>query len=54
MKKVFAIFALAASLTACGGNSASTETTDSTAVAGDSVAVDSTATVVADSTSVVK
>jgi|OM-RGC.v1.037546017 hypothetical protein len=53
MKKVFAIFALAA-LTACGGNSASNETTDSTAVAADSVAVDSTATVVTDSTSVVK
>jgi len=52
MKKVFAIFALAA-LTACGGNSASNETTDSTAVAADSVAVDSTATVVTDSTSVV-
>ena len=53
MKKVFAISALAA-LTACGGNSTSNETTDSTAVAADTVAVDSTATVVTDSTSVVK
>jgi hypothetical protein len=42
MKKVFAIFAIAA-LTACGG--ASTEaTTDSAAVATDSTATDSAAT----------
>ncbi len=53
MKKVLAIFALAA-LTACGGNSASNSSTDSTAVAVDSVGVDSTETVVTDSTSVVK
>jgi len=47
MKKVIAIFAIAATLVACGG--ASTEaTTDSTAVAVDStvVATDSTAAVV--------
>jgi len=43
MKKVFAILALAA-LTACGGNSASNETTDSTAIVADSVVVDSAAT----------
>ena len=45
MKKVFAIFAIAA-LTACGGNGTSTEaTTDSTTVSTDTTAVvtDSTA-----------
>ena len=48
MKKVIAIFAIAA-LTACGGNGTSTEaTTDSTAVAVDSTttATDSTSAVV--------
>jgi ABC-type glycerol-3-phosphate transport system substrate-binding protein len=53
MKKVIAIFAIATTLVACGGNGTSTEaTTDSTAVAVDSAvvnadttAVDTTATV---------
>jgi hypothetical protein len=56
MKKVIAIFAIATTLVACGGN-ASTEatSTDSTAVVSDSAAVaaDTTA-VVADSAAVVK
>jgi len=53
MKKVLAIFAVAAVLTACGGNGKSEATTDSTAVAVDStvVAVDS---VTVDTASVVK
>ena len=52
MKKVFAIFAIATTLVACGGN-ASTEATatDSTAVDSTVVAVDSAA-VVADTTAV--
>jgi hypothetical protein len=55
MKKVFAIIALAAGLTACGGTGSKTEVaTDSTAVAADSTSVDSTTTVTSDSTSVVK
>jgi hypothetical protein len=48
MKKVIAIFAIATTLVACGGNGTTTEaTTDSTAVVVDSTAVtvDSTATV---------
>ena len=54
MKKVFAIIALAAGLTACGGTGSKTEVaTDSTAVVVDSTSVDSTVTVT-DSTSVVK
>ena len=44
MKKVIAIFAIATTLVACGGNGTSTEgTTDSTAVAVDSTTVDTTA-----------
>ncbi len=56
MKKVIAIFAIATTLVACGGNGTSTEaTTDSTAVAVDSVATDSTAVApAADSTVEVK
>jgi len=52
MKKVIAIFAIATTLVACGGN-ASTESTatDSTAVDSTVVAVDSAA-VVADTTAV--
>lgn len=47
MKKVIAIFAIATTLVACGGNGASTEaTTDSTAVAVDSTTVDTTKTAV--------
>jgi predicted small lipoprotein YifL len=47
MKKVFAIFALAA-LTACGGQGTSTETTtDSTAVAADTTAVQADTTTTA-------
>jgi ABC-type glycerol-3-phosphate transport system substrate-binding protein len=45
MKKVIAIFAIATTLVACGGQGTSTEGTDSTAVSTDSTAVltDSTA-----------
>ena len=43
MKKVIAIFAIATTLVACGGNGTSTEgTTDSTAVVVDSTAVTAT------------
>jgi len=51
MKKVIAIFAIAA-LTACGGNASTEVKADSTAVATDSTAVvaDSTATPVVDTT----
>ena len=52
MKKVIAIFAIATTLVACGGNGNGSATTDSTAVAVDSAvvtadttAVDTTATV---------
>jgi len=52
MKKVIAIFAIATTLVACGGNASTEATTDSTAVAVDSAvvnadttAVDTTATV---------
>jgi ABC-type glycerol-3-phosphate transport system substrate-binding protein len=53
MKKVIAIFAIAATLVACGGNGNGTSTTDSTSVVVDSAVVnaDST-TVVADSAKV--
>lgn len=52
MKKVFAIFAIAA-LTACGGNASTEATTDSTAVAVDSTATTTDSTsVVADTTAV--
>ena len=58
MKKVIAIFAIATStlLVACGGKGTTEATTDSTAVAVDSAVVnaDTTATPVADTTSVVK
>jgi hypothetical protein len=56
MKKVIAIFAIASTLVACGGN-ASTEAvaTDSTAVAVDTtVKADTAVAPVADTTSVVK
>lgn len=53
MKKVIAIFAVAAVLTACGGNGKSEATTDSTAVAVDSTVV-AADTVAVDSASVVK
>ena len=43
MKKVIAIFAIATTLVACGGNGTTTEaTTDSTAVVVDSTAVTAT------------
>ena len=55
MKKVIAIFAVAATLVACGGNGNSTEaTTDSTAVAVDSTVVAPADTVAVDTASVVK
>ena len=57
MKKVIAIFAVAAVLTACGGKGTTEATTDSTAVAVDSSAVtatDSTATVAPADTTVTK
>jgi hypothetical protein len=56
MKKVIAIFAIAA-LTACGGNGTSTEaTTDSTAVSTDStvVSTDSTECIAPNDTTVTK
>jgi len=54
MKKVIAIFAIAA-LTACGGKGTTEATTDSTAVAVDSSAVTATdSTVVAADTTVTK
>jgi ABC-type uncharacterized transport system auxiliary subunit len=55
MKKVIAIFAVAAVLTACGGKGTTETTTDSTAVAVDSSAVTATdSTVVAADTTVTK
>jgi ABC-type uncharacterized transport system auxiliary subunit len=56
MKKVIAIFAIAATLVACGGKGTNEATTDSTTVAVDSTVVnaDTTAAPVADTTSVVK
>ena len=53
MKKVIAIFAIAATLVACGGKGTSEATTDSTAVAVDSAVVNAD-TVKVDSASVVK
>ena len=52
MKKVIAIFAIATTLVACGGNASTEATTDSTAVAVDTtaVAVDSTVAPAADTT----
>jgi len=52
MKKVLAIFAVASLvvLASCGGKATTEATTDSTAVATDSVSVDSTATPAVDST----
>ncbi len=54
MKKVIAIFAVAAVLTACGGKGTTEATTDSTAVAVDSSAVATDSTVVAADTTVTK
>ena len=54
MKKVIAIFAVAAVLTACGGKGTTETTTDSTAVAVDSSAVATDSTVVAADTTVTK
>jgi uncharacterized protein YcfL len=42
MKKVIAIFAIATTLVACGGNGTNEATTDSTAVVVDSTAVTAT------------
>jgi hypothetical protein len=55
MKKVIAIFAIAA-LTACGGKGTSTEGTDSTAVSTDTTAVvtDSTECIAPNDTTVTK
>lgn len=52
MKKVLAIFAVSSLvvLASCGGKATTEATTDSTAVATDSVSVDSTATPAVDST----
>lgn len=47
MKKVIAIFAVAAVLTACGGKGTTETTTDSTSVAVDSSAVTATDSTVA-------
>ena len=49
MKKVIAIFAIAATLVSCGGGVSNNPTTDSTTVKTDSVTVDST-TVLTDTT----
>ncbi len=46
MKKVIAIFAIATTLVACGGNGNGTATTDSTAVAVDSAVVTADTTAV--------
>jgi uncharacterized protein YcfL len=55
MKKVIAIFAIATTLVACGGNASTEATTDSTTVATDTTAVSAdTTAVVADSAAVVK
>lgn len=55
MKKVIAIFAVAATLVACGGNGKTAEaTTDSTAVAVDSTVAAPADSVKVDSASVVK
>ena len=48
MKKVIAIFAIAATLVACGGNASTEVATDSTAVAVDSSAVSATDSTVAE------
>ena len=52
MKKVIAIFAIATTLVACGGNASTEVATDSTAVAVDTAVVnaDTTAAPVADTT----
>ncbi len=51
MKKVFAVVAIAAGLVACGGNTKTEQTSDSTAVAVDTAVVaQDTAAVAADST----
>ncbi len=47
MKKVIAIFAIATTLVACGGNGNGSATTDSTAVAVDSAVVNADSTNVA-------
>ena len=48
MKKVIAIFAIATTLVACGGNASTEVATDSTAVAVDSSAVTATDSTVAE------
>ena len=48
MKKVIAIFAIATTLVACGGNASTEVATDSTAVAVDSSAVSATDSTVAE------
>ena len=48
MKKVIAIFAIATTLVACGGNASTEVATDSTAVALDSTAVSATDSTVAE------
>jgi uncharacterized protein YcfL len=56
MKKVIAIFAIATTLVACGGNASTEATTDSTAVVVDSAVVnaDTTATAPAADTTIAK
>lgn len=49
MKKVIAIFAIASTLVACGGNASTEVKADSTAVATDSAVVSADTTAVADS-----
>ena len=48
MKKVIAIFAIATTLVACGGNASTEATNDSTAVVLDSTAVSATDSTVAE------
>ena len=50
MKKVLFVFAIAATLVACGGNASTEAKTDSTAVSADTTKVDSAATPAVDTT----
>jgi uncharacterized protein YcfL len=54
MKKVIAIFAIATTLVACGGNASTEATTDSTAVVVDSAVATADTAVVAVDTTVTK
>ena len=54
MKKVLFVFAIAATLVACGGNASTEVKTDSTAVSADTTKVDSAETPAVDTTKEVK